>query len=877
MKKIRRFAAAAAALAAAYSFSVNALAYDEKFNSFAQYLAGRRQAFESYYTEGNTDLSAAASSNIPYSKSITEKITVPELPSAFDLRNVNGKCYVSEVRQQFPFGSCWGFAPIAALEATSAFADGVDLNKASDEEREKYNFSEKQALCAAYSTVPEGSAYSSQIGEGMFRSRYEDDKLAGEKDTAKLNTERFDGGHSAYFTPLLTGEVAPVYESGSPYISEEHYYWNKVYIFELTENPFAQGHAGSYLMDAARETLYESYTDTDLKEYEAAVKQAASQCKGCFDPFDPGFYKGAGEYYYCSSTRSPAGTWDPSSRAAGSILRIRDINSLPSPACHDEDGKYSFDRSAVDIIKNEIAGGRAVSLSLRMPTDMPGDQNDDKAFNFIDSEGEECEDPLAPYWTLYNYIPDYYEEGDDLSAFAANHKVTVVGYDDDFPMDYFNDPDGLIEDNGAFIVKNSWGSVGNSDPLSDVKWGNSGDGYCYVSYYDQSLTEAFSYSVEKRPDADAPLVGRHIDKYDFMPVYQHHSAAFEEDCAMANVFIAEQNMLLDSVGISTASPMTAVKAEIYLLDDEYETPYDGEMIAELSGKFDLTGYHTLQLDKSIPISEGSAYAVIVRSDRLDGDHDIIFSEQITRGGYERFSEAERERLEDEGVQNVVSSITEYGKGIVNKGESYMLLDGVWSDLTEIITAANIFSGEEEPYCYEYDNFPIQTASRCEVLNAVNEIIDPQESYKAGDVIRCRVTLLNTSDQDAEDVTVSLSADDLGDKSKAGTVAARSQIMIEYEHTVTAEEAKNGLYTSALSLTAGGRPIELFEDFSRTAFSAKLDAPEEKPDDSRPDDSSEPDSSTGEDKKPSGNPKTGAGIVTLGALFAAAAVAVKRRK
>ena len=45
----------------------------------------------------------------------------------FDLRNVNGKCYSTPVRSQAPFGTCWSFATIAAIESSIL---GAGLNGA---------------------------------------------------------------------------------------------------------------------------------------------------------------------------------------------------------------------------------------------------------------------------------------------------------------------------------------------------------------------------------------------------------------------------------------------------------------------------------------------------------------------------------------------------------------------------------------------------------------------------------------------------------------------------------------------------------------------------------------------------------------------------
>ena len=70
-----------------------------------------------------------------------------DLPESFDLRNVDGKSYVTPVKLQHPFGSCWGFAAIAAAETsilgdpenlTSLTADNMDLSNKDNHTRHQY-------------------------------------------------------------------------------------------------------------------------------------------------------------------------------------------------------------------------------------------------------------------------------------------------------------------------------------------------------------------------------------------------------------------------------------------------------------------------------------------------------------------------------------------------------------------------------------------------------------------------------------------------------------------------------------------------------------------------------------------------------------------
>ncbi len=75
----------------------------------------------------------------------------------------------------------------------------------------------------------------------------------------------------------------------------------------------------------------------------------------------------------------------------------------------------------------------------------------------------------------------YSYSGDSL---LANHSVTVVGWDDRIPASYFGN--SKVTKNGAWIVKNSWGT------------GFGDNGFFYVSYYDPiTCREIFNFSANK--------------------------------------------------------------------------------------------------------------------------------------------------------------------------------------------------------------------------------------------------------------------------------------------------------------------------------------------------------------------------------------------
>ena len=82
-------------------------------------------------------------------------------PSKFDLRDVNGRNYVTPVKFQNPFGTCWGFAAIAAAEISI-----LGNNLKYDEDAWKtLDLSEKQL--AYFTNVPLNDPDNPQNGEGI--------------------------------------------------------------------------------------------------------------------------------------------------------------------------------------------------------------------------------------------------------------------------------------------------------------------------------------------------------------------------------------------------------------------------------------------------------------------------------------------------------------------------------------------------------------------------------------------------------------------------------------------------------------------------------------------------------------------------------------
>ncbi|MBQ5440174.1 MAG: hypothetical protein IIT49_05270 [Clostridia bacterium] len=105
-----------------------------------------------------------------------EKVTAEDLPKAVDLRDYNGKNYVTAVKRQ-AFGDCWSFGNIAAAESSYLYEN--DLGVPAGEVNNNVNFSERYMSWTVFHSITKddvklGKVRQSQVGEGYDMSEAEE-------------------------------------------------------------------------------------------------------------------------------------------------------------------------------------------------------------------------------------------------------------------------------------------------------------------------------------------------------------------------------------------------------------------------------------------------------------------------------------------------------------------------------------------------------------------------------------------------------------------------------------------------------------------------------------------------------------------------------
>jgi C1A family cysteine protease len=175
-----------------------------------------------------------------------------------------------------------------------------------------------------------------------------------------------------------------------------------------------------------------------------------------------------------------------------------------------------------------------------------------------------------------------------------NHAITLVGWDDSFDSTKFNIPNP--PGNGAFIVKNSWGS----------SWGESG--YFYISYYDSKLgryelNAQFRYA---NPTTDYNKV------YQYDPLGNITDYGYGTNYAWgANIFTATASDKLAAVSFYALMPNTGY--EIYIYDNvSPSAPQSGYLVNSKTGTCTVAGYHLIALDSTYTLTNGQDFSVVVR-------------------------------------------------------------------------------------------------------------------------------------------------------------------------------------------------------------------------------------------------------------------------
>lgn len=242
----------------------------------------------------------------------------------------------------------------------------------------------------------------------------------------------------------------------------------------------------------------------------------------------------------------------------------------------------------------------------------------------------------------YNPLKDSYYNKDASAEY--NHAVCIVGWNDSYSKNNFP---GGAPGNGAFIVKNSWGT----------DWGDKG--YFYVSYYDK----LFANSDDNVVFMNAEPTSNYDNIYQYDPLGYVGRYGFNSDVAwFSNIFTANGNENLKAASFYVLKPNASYNLYVYV-DPVGNNPTSGKLVTVKRGEIATAGYITIQLKNLIPLLKDHKFSVVVRLTTPNLEFPVTIEYPL------EFYSSKAKAL---------------------PGESYVSRNGkIWMDMTSLVSNANV--------------------------------------------------------------------------------------------------------------------------------------------------------------------------------------------
>lgn len=593
-----------------------------------------------------------------YNGSYSSEDKFNNYPAKYDLRDLN---VVTSVKSQDPWGTCWAFGTLGAIESTILLKLGLTSDEYEKIYGESLDLSEKHLSWFTANGLPSLESYADD--------KYPYDKSqSGEGSHSLPGSSKYDlGGNFILSSSVIASGVGPVPEKDFPYTDANGGLDSRGDWSIPEENRFLLSYN---LIDA---NVLPSPSGIDDKgEYRfnelgiLAIKHELTAGRGvsvCF-------------------------LADDSMPAENKYKTIKDklndnseIADLFAKVCSGlTDYKTLSEIKLQELIKYRL---KINNLDETLYDNSAAHFSKDDLFRILssDSFGESAETILSVIGSGQNMSFSTDSDGNTVWAQyqesnKPNHSVCCVGWDDTFPASFFPE-DRRPPADGALIIKNSWGD----------EWGM--DGYFYLSYYDHSLCGVESYNI--LPENESRL---EILEKDIMPAELFCSALFDNPVYTGNILETEIDGVPESISVLTGDLNTEYTVSLYLLDKDSAVPDDGILIDSVTGSSMFAGYHRIRLSRNTYIPAGSRVGVTV-VERVNTTDGLKYSLVTTSSLGEKYLDYCKQQDPD-------SSQSRYMVGIVNPGESFICYEkNRWIDWSEVTGYLHNCGGDFD--YIQYDN------------------------------------------------------------------------------------------------------------------------------------------------------------------------------
>lgn len=595
-----------------------------------------------------------------------------DMPVKYDMRD---KGIVPPVRSQGNWGTCWGFASIAACEISLLSTFGLTTEEYEQIVGEPLDLSEKHLAWFVTSHLPEateGEEYIypsliSQAGEGLYQRDAEE-----RGDEAHYN----NGGFMGFASSVFANGIGPRFEREFPYQAADGTS-STASDWSLDESDrfgvafeMIQSHVlpSPSQRDANDEYVYAPWGTAAIKDeiLHGRAVTIAYHADQAMDP-DAELNMAVDQIVSCMTSEVD----DEMHEMLKQIL-LGDMSFLTDFAQMEQEKQVvimefltTFQELSAQAHQNDDSSDdNAMPLELDEETL----ENARKAAEMIglDYDSYVAERNAMDEADEVTYIntATYAQYTDNKNA-GVNHAVCIIGWDDDYAVSNFME-DHQPPAPGAWIIRNSWGDT----------YGN--DGYFYLSYYDQTITAPESFEFQALED-DQATTSMDILAYDYMPASMIGSVHMKDKVGMANIFTLNTDDVISNVSVMTADVNTYVTLAVYLLNENATSPTDGVMLDSMTETFLYGGYHRIPMNYNFKLPAGSRISVVQMQRAVNADGDLVYVVPYASAANKLYMEA----------QNTFETVSDYqsrswSEARIGEGESFVAMDGEWADWADIV-------------------------------------------------------------------------------------------------------------------------------------------------------------------------------------------------
>ena len=214
------------------------------------------------------------------------------------------------------------------------------------------------------------------------------------------------------------------------------------------------------------------------------------------------------------------------------------------------------------------------------------------------------------YYSGENHINNSYFDSASTVGAGGGHAVMIVGWDDNYSKDNFSGST-KPQNNGAWLIRNSWGS----DYL----------GYFWMSYETNSLTDtAWAFDFAPANDYD--------NNYQYDGALQTATDSYYNQVANVYTVAEKQGVASETLKAVSLSFMKTANVnytiEVYTDLSDASNPESGTKSAVVEGQTAYAGYYTIPLEDEVILQPGSSYAIVLKTDQKVIECEYSYSEAI---------------------------------------------------------------------------------------------------------------------------------------------------------------------------------------------------------------------------------------------------------